>query len=128
MPLLSCIRSSQVQLQHFQQQPLEVSSYQSNDLHEYDTIDNMSRMKSSVVENVGSDEFSFSQCKAYESHKMPGNSGTATGSAVNDVTYENTENTQNQAVRGETSQSYEDIRDHVERNKEGTYDVIPGDS
>ncbi len=105
-----------------------MSSYQSNDLHEYDTIDNMSRMKSSVVENVGSDEFSFSQCKAYESHKMPGNSGTATGSAVNDVTYENTENTQNQAVRGETSQSYEDIRDHVERNKEGTYDVIPGDS
>ncbi len=41
---------------------------------------------------------------------MPGNSGTAIGSAVNDVTYENTENTQNQAVRGEISQSYEDIK------------------
>ncbi len=105
-----------------------MSSYHSNDLHEYDTIDNMSRMRSSVVENVGVEEFSFSQCNSYESHKMPGNSGAAIGSAVNDVTHENSENTQNQAVRGEISQSYEDIRDHVERNKEGTYDVIPGDS
>ena len=115
---MSCTRSSEVQQQQFQQQPLEISSYHSNDLHEYETIDNMSRMRSSVVENVGIEEFSFSQCKAYESHKMPGNSGTATGSAVNDVTYENTENTQNQVARGEISQSYDDIRDHVERNKE----------
>ncbi len=125
--IIDCIRSSEVQLQQFQQQPLEMPSYQSNDLHEYDTIDYMPRMRSSVVENVGIEVFSFTQCKAYESHKMPGNSGTATGSAVNEVTYENTENTQNQVARGEISQSYEDITIHVEKNKEGTYAVMPGE-
>ncbi len=115
------IRSSQVKLQNFQHQPMESEAVQSNDLHEYDTIDNVAITRSNNVENNKEEEISFTPCQAYETHKFPDSDATKASNLSKMKPMDST----NSRVHGrEINQSYEGVTDHVDRNVEDAYEII----
>ena len=113
-------RSSHVKLQNFQHQPMESEAVQSNDLHEYDTIDNVAITRSNNVENNKEEDISFTPCQAYEAHKFPDIDATK---ASNLSKMKPMDSTHSRVHGREINQSYEGVTDHVDRNVEDAYSV-----
>ncbi len=117
--MLFVFRSSQVKLQNVQHQPIESEAVQSND-HEYGTI-NVEITRSNNVECNKEEEFSFTPCQAYETHKFPDRDATKASNLSKMKPMVNT----NSGVHGrEINQSYEGVTDHVDRYIEDTYEII----
>ncbi len=98
---------------------MESEAVQSND-HEYGTINNVEITRSNVECNK-EEEFSFTPCQAYETHKFPDSDATKASNLSKMKPMVNT----NSGVHGrETNQSCEGVTDHVDRNLEDIYNGI----
>ncbi len=88
---------------------MKSEAVQSNDLHEYDTIDNVAITRSNNVEN-NKEEISFTPCQAYETHKFPDRDATKASNLSKMKPMDST----NSRVHGrEINHSYEGVTDHV---------------
>ncbi len=74
--------------------------------------------------NNKEDKFSFSQCQAYETHKLPG-SNIDRGSSFKKTSPMDNRGSQVHG-RGMNPIDYEDGSNHPENNVEDTYEVIQG--
>ncbi len=108
-------RSPEVILQNFQHQSLELQAIQSNDLHEYDTMQNMVISKNIVSESNKKDEVYYTLCQAYQTHN-------ATGSYVAKAS--SLKNAKPKNIKRGMMQSYEDRSCQAEKFLEDVYEVI----
>ncbi len=95
---------------------MESEAVQSDDLHEYDTIDNVAIIRSNHVEN-NKEEISFTPCQAYETHKFPDSDAT---NASNLSKMKPMDITDSRVHGREINQSYEGVT----RNVEDAYEII----
>ncbi len=100
---------------------MESEAVQSNDLHVYDTIDNVAITRSNNVENSKEEEISFTPCQAYETHKFPDSDAT---NASNLSKMKPMDITDSRVHGREINQGYEGVTDYVDRNVEDAYEII----
>ena len=112
-------------MQNVQRKPAEFQADFNSDVHENSTMQNVEITKSNDAgSNNKEDKFSFSQCQAYETHKLPG-SNIDRGSSFKKTNP--MENTGSQVHgRGMNPIDCEDGSNHPENNVEDTYEVIQG--
>ncbi len=113
---ISLFRSSpEVILQNFHHQSLELQAVQSNDLHEYDTMQNVTISKNIVPESNKKDEVCYTQCEAYKTHNLTG-SYVAKASSLKNAKPKN--------IKRGMKENYEDRSDQAEKDLEDVYEVI----